>query len=234
MECQESPMGAVVSLLVIAGISLIIVRVGATALMMTGLSWDIASFQAYSAFFGVGFTTREAEYAVSTPHRRRIIKQLILVGNLGITAGRGSVIVAFVKADGIREEMGVLLWIVGGLVCLAIIAISPPAKRALDWAVRGTLKRAGVIHAADYSLLLRLNAGFIVSEVEIGPGATLAGRTLAQSELGSHGVVVLGISRRGAAGGEVYLGTPQGSTAMQAGDVLTVYGTPERIAELIR
>ncbi len=29
--------------------------------MMTGLSWDAASFQSYSAFFGVGFTTREAE-----------------------------------------------------------------------------------------------------------------------------------------------------------------------------
>ncbi len=41
--------------------------------MMTGLSWDAASFQSYSAFFGVGFTTREAELVVNHPIRRRII-----------------------------------------------------------------------------------------------------------------------------------------------------------------
>jgi Trk-type K+ transport system membrane component len=55
----------ILALVVIALVSLLAVRVGATALMMTGLSWDTASFQAYSAFFGVGFTTREAEMVVN-------------------------------------------------------------------------------------------------------------------------------------------------------------------------
>ena len=63
----------VIALLVIALVSLLAVRVAATALMMTGLSWDTASFQAYSAFFGVGFTTKEAELVVNHPVRRRII-----------------------------------------------------------------------------------------------------------------------------------------------------------------
>ena len=66
----------VIALLVIALVSLLAVRVGATALMMTGISWDTASFQAYSAFFGVGFTTKEAELVVNHPVRRRIIRDL--------------------------------------------------------------------------------------------------------------------------------------------------------------
>ena len=53
-------MSAIIALLVIALVSLLAVRVGSTALMMTGLSWDTASFQAYSAFFGVGGTGRSS------------------------------------------------------------------------------------------------------------------------------------------------------------------------------
>ena len=78
-------MAAIVSLIVIAMVSLLAVRAGTTALMMTGLSWDTASFQSYSAFFGVGFTTREAEMVVNHPVRRRIIRDLILAGNIGVT-----------------------------------------------------------------------------------------------------------------------------------------------------
>lgn len=115
-------MGAIISLLVIAGVSLIIVRIGSIAMMMTGLSWEVANFQAYSAFFGVGFTTAEAELAISTPQRRRIIKHLILTGNLGLTAALGSGIVAFVKADGIRGELFVLLYILTGTALVAFIA----------------------------------------------------------------------------------------------------------------
>ncbi len=226
-------MGAIISLLVIASLSLIIVRVGATALVMTGLSRDVASFQAYSAFFGVGFTTAEAEMAVSTPYRRRIIKHLILAGNLGITAGLGSVVVAFVKADGLRAEMGVLLWILGGLAVLAVLALTPPMQWALDWTIRLSLKRAGVVHAADYGLLLRLHAGFVVSEISVRPDSPLVGRTLAETRLGSQGVVVLGITRRDAAGVPEYIGTPHGGTDIRSGDLLTVYGRPDGIATVI-
>ncbi|MFV1995268.1 MAG: hypothetical protein ACC661_07510 [Verrucomicrobiales bacterium] len=54
-------MVAIFVLLVIIALALLVVRVGGTTLMMTGLSWDIASFRAYSAFFGTGSTTSEAD-----------------------------------------------------------------------------------------------------------------------------------------------------------------------------
>ena len=76
-----------VALVVIAVVSFIIVRIGATALTMTGLARDVAEFQSVSAFFGVGFTTGEAELVVNA---QRCVgascKHLIIMGNLGITS----------------------------------------------------------------------------------------------------------------------------------------------------
>jgi precorrin-6B methylase 1 len=71
---------AIFSLLFIITLSVVIVRIGAVALELTGLSPEISSFQAQSAFSGVGFTTRESEAIVTHPARRRIIRTIIMLG----------------------------------------------------------------------------------------------------------------------------------------------------------
>lgn len=227
-------MGPIISLLVITAVSLLLVRVGGTALTMTGLPRDVASFQAYSAFFGVGFTTRESEMVVSHPVRRRIVRDLIIAGNLGITAAVSSLIVAFVKADGSRAELGVLLWILSGLTALLLLVATPLVRKPIDWAIRLTLRRAGVIRALDYDLLLHLRHGYVISEYETPPDSPLVGRTLRESALGSRGVVVLGITRdapdviHGADSvpdaAERFIGAPPSAEIIRADDVLTVYG----------
>ena len=75
---------AAVSVLVVLLVSLLVARVGTVALTLTGMSREAARFQARSAFFGVGFTTGEAEAVVGHPVRRRIIMWLILLGNAGV------------------------------------------------------------------------------------------------------------------------------------------------------
>ena len=67
-------------------ISFLIVRVGAIALMMTGIDREKANFQALSAFTRAGFTTREAELVVGDHRRRRIVSWLIILGNAGLVA----------------------------------------------------------------------------------------------------------------------------------------------------
>ena len=59
---------AVISLLFMFVASLLIIRTGTIALVMTGVSEEVASFQAASAFSGAGFTTKETEQTISTPH----------------------------------------------------------------------------------------------------------------------------------------------------------------------
>lgn len=79
-------MVAIASLLVIVTISVVVTRVATSALELTGVSRELATFQARSAYTGVGFTTEEAEAVVTHPIRRRIVLNLMLLGNAGSPA----------------------------------------------------------------------------------------------------------------------------------------------------
>lgn len=77
-------MGAAISLFVVLSLSVFIIRIASVALRLTVIEDSIAKFQALSAFSGTGFTSRESEYIVNYPVRRRIITILIVIGNLGL------------------------------------------------------------------------------------------------------------------------------------------------------
>jgi len=222
-------MGALLALLTIVVISLVVVRVGATALMMTGLSWDTASFQAYSAFFGVGFTTKEAEMVVDHPIRRRIIKHLILFGNIGLTSAFATLVVTFVQTSGTTQTLKTLGLIVGGLIILVILSNVKILGRILDLVIRKTLERAGVTHAMDYDLLLRVQSGYCVSEIDVLEDSPIAGQSLAATRPADRGIIVLGITGKDG----TFHGVPGPSDRVEVGDVITVYGDEKAIKELI-
>lgn len=98
-HCMAVPF-AVISLLLVFVASLLIIRTGTIALVMTGLSKEVASFQAASAFSGAGFTTEEAERTISTPQRRRIVNILIKAGSIGIVTAITSLVLSFSRANG--------------------------------------------------------------------------------------------------------------------------------------
>jgi len=222
-------MGALLALLIIVVVSLVVVRVGATALMMTGMSWDAASFQAYSAFFGVGFTTKEAEMVVNHPIRRRIIKHLILFGNIGLTTALATVVVTFVQSSETSQTLETVGMIIGGLIVLVILSNIKFLKKILDIVIRKTLERSGVAHALDYDLLLRVQSGYCVSEIDVLADSPIAGETLAKTRPADQGVIVLGIT--GADG--IFHGVPGPSDRVEVGDVITVYGDENAIKKLI-
>ena len=64
---------AIGSLLLVVAISLLVTRVATVMLTATGLSREVARFQARSAFTGAGYTTTESESVVNHPVRRRIV-----------------------------------------------------------------------------------------------------------------------------------------------------------------
>jgi len=213
-------MSTIIALLVIALVSLLAVRVGSTALMMTGLSWDTASFQSYSAFFGVGFTTKEAEMVVNHPVRRRIIRDLILAGNVGLTSALATFIVTLLQSSSDGDVFKMLAWLLGGLVALYFFSRLGWVQRALDYLIRHALERAGLVRALDYELLLRIQHGYVVSEIEVLPDTYLADRTLRDARPWDRGVVILAIKRDG----ETHPGIPSRDDLIQPGDVLTAYG----------
>lgn len=213
-------MTAVIALLVIATVSLLAVRVGATALMMTGISWDTASFQAYSAFFGVGFTTREAEMVVNHPVRRRIIRDLILAGNVGLTSALAAAVVTLLNSSSYQHPVILLGLLLAGLGLLFFFSRLGWIQKLLDRTIQHTLERAGLVRALDYELLLRIQHGYAVSEIEILQGTFLADRTLRESRPWACGVIILAIKRDGA----TLSGLPGPNDLVKAGDVVTAYG----------
>jgi len=228
-----------IAIFLIAAVSLVIVRVGATALRMTGLSREVADFQALSCFFGVGFTTRESEMIVSHPVRRKIASHLIVIGNIGVITAFGALAVTFMndERDWLDERLGGELGSVPFLVRLGVIFLGVAfivlvyrirlIRRLMEHAIQRTLERAGVVRALDLDTMLRARHGYVLSEYGIDPGHPLIGKNLGESRLGQRGVLVLGIQRES----EAYVGAPDRWSVIQQGDVLTIYGREEQVAQ---
>ena len=223
-------MAALLSLLVVLAVSHVAIRVGASALTLTGVAEESARFQAQSAFLGVGFTTRESEQVLDHPVRRRIVMLLMLLGNAGVVASISSVVLVFVAgADG--ESRGArVLALAGAVAAFWLVAHTSLVDRNLTRVVRWALRRWTRLDVRDYVRLLHLSGDFAVVELEVRVGAWLADRTLAELDLRSEGALVLGIERRGGA----YVGVPRGPTRILVGDVLLVYGRSALIEQIDR
>jgi hypothetical protein len=225
-------MESLIALLSIVVLALLIVQLGTNALLLTGMTLPVARFQAASAFFGVGFTTREAELVVNHPVRRRVILHLIVAGNIGLTSALATLIVTFVNNDndgGVPHGMLLVLVLLGGLLLAAIFNL-PFVKKPLDLVMRRSLESAGIVRAVDYELLLKVREGYCVSDLEISAGHPLAGKKLWESRPSDQGIVVLGIYHRG----EEFEGAPGKNAVVEAGDTLMVYGSEEDVAKLVR
>ena len=220
-----------ISLLVVVALGLLITRIGTVALTFTGLSRELARFQARSAFIGVGFTTSESERVLDHPVRRRIIMFLMLLGNAGFIAAISTLLPVFISAgQGPSTFLMKLLWLTSGLLLIWAISISSWVDRRLSQIIEWALKRWTKLEVWDYPDLLQLGSGYSVCEMTVGVGDWVEDKSLAEVRLGDEGVQVLGIRR---ANGD-YVGAPIGSTYFRAGDQLVVYGKTEQVAELDR
>jgi hypothetical protein len=219
---------AVISLLAILSLSMLVVRIGAVALMMTGLSRDAASFQALSAFSGAGFTTAESELAVATPERRKIMALLIRAGSAGAITVITSLILSFVGSE--EEAPNRLAIIVVGLVALAVLSRSGWFNRMLTPIIQRSLSRSTPLVLRDYAALLHLREDYRVAELEVRQGGWLEDRQLKDLDFPAEGLLILGIIQPS---GE-YVGAPPADVVFSPGDTVVVYGRESRLEELSR
>jgi hypothetical protein len=223
-------MVAILSLLVILSISILITRIATVVLVNTGLSREMARFQARSAFTGVGFTTTETETVVRHPLRRRVVFTLMLLGNAGFVTAISSLVLGFISpVDGSSLWLRVLS-LTGGLAVLFIVAKSGWVDVHLSRLIIWFLRRYASVDLKDYASVLHLAAGYEVSEVTVREKDWLTGKRLYESGLREEGVNVLGIQRK--RGG--YIGTPTPETRIHARDTLILYGRRSSLKELER
>ena len=217
----------IISLIIITLISLMIVKIGATALAMTGLSKDIASFQAHSAFSGVGFTTSEAEYVVNHPLRRRIIRILILLGNIGITSAIASLVFSFSNLkdsqEGIQRILVIFAFTLIVYLSSKINLIDIMVEKVIKW----ILSRWTDLTIIDYDKLLAIDRGYSIANITVQEGEWLADKTLTELRLNREGILVLGIRRK-----NKYFGAPPPDSKVLPDDVITCYGNDRTLRKL--
>jgi hypothetical protein len=211
---------AVLSLIVVLAVSFLVTRIATVALSHTGLSTEVARFQARSALTGAGFTTSESERLVSHPVRRRILMLLMLIGNAGIITAVSSLILAFVGQDDSGSLWVKVVLLVAALVVLWGIASSRWVDQHLSRLIDRALKRYTSLEVRDFASLLGLSGDYRIVEIAVGPGHWLANQTLAQAHLREEGMLVLAVQRQSG----VFVGTPDESTQVNAEDTLIVYG----------
>jgi len=219
---------AVFSFVLVILVSMLVVRGGAVALKLTGLSWDVASFQAQSAFTGVGFTTSESENIVSHPARRRVIQAMITLGSIGVSSALVTVVVTFTTAgDDIQQRTW---WMLGCLLGLVVAVRSKALDKAFIPLVTRLLLRSSKLRILDYEELLRMDKGFSVAQLTVEPDSWLIGGPLKELALNQEGILVLNVRRRS---GSV-LAAPQPTVQLEAGDTILCYGLEGDLGGLVK
>jgi hypothetical protein len=209
-------------------ISMIGIRVGTMALMLTGLSREAARFQAHSAFTGVGFTTHESESIVEHPVRRHLTMGLMMLGNIGMAT-----VIATLTATLLSETTSEHWGLSTGMLALGILVLwtlgnSSWVEKQLNRPIAFALRQFTSLDVRDYVSLLKLSNGFAVSELVVEPEDWVAGKTLVELGLAREGVLVLGIHNQQGP----YVGAPSGMSVISANDILVIYGPLERLVEL--
>lgn len=220
---------ALFSLLIIVSLSVITVRIGAIALELTGLSTEIASFQAQSAFSGAGFTTTESETMVTHPVRRRIIRALILTGSAGVTTSIATLVITFVGQTGEGVIMrGQLLLI--GLLCIFLFARSRHLYDIMKIIITKALEKWTTLRAYDYEQLFGLGQGYAIGKIGIrqdNPWCNKPIRDL-KSHLGD--LLILAVYRK--TGGKThFIGAPHGDFILDVDDELICYAKEDTISK---
>lgn len=219
-----------ISVLIVLSFSLLIGRIAALALTVTGVPRPIARFQARSALTGAGFTTTESELIVGHPVRRRIVMLLMLAGNLGAAGLIASLIGGVVGINSVGGGVRRGLVLLGGLLFLFFLSKSQWADRRLSQFMLFILRRFTDLEVRDYAGMLRLSGDYAVSELYVEADDWIADKPLKDLDLPHEGVLVLGIVR---SDGQ-YLGAPTGDSMAHAGDTLIVYGRVAVVEELDR
>jgi hypothetical protein len=214
-------------LLVVISISLFINRIATKALVLTGLSRDVAELQARSISTGTGFTTQEAESIVNHPARRKLIMPLMLIQNVGLVTVISTLILSFVNTGTAGIALTRAFILVGWIGLLLFLSRSDWVERYLEKFIDWLLDKYTNLKVRDYQSLLNLQQGYTVSSFTVEDDTWLADTQLKELKLKEEGIMVLCKKSR-----DDTDYTPTGEDTIVAGDTLTVYAEAEKLSEL--
>lgn len=215
-------------------ISGIFERIGAIALELTGMPEEQAEFQALSAFSGVGFTTKEAEFALGHPQRRKIITALINFGSAGIittlitlggTLLSGKSILETFSRDPKYSWMPFnfpTMVLILAIVLFYIISKSlkrPAVARFVKEFVSSFLLKTKIVKPLSFHEVLVNGNGYGIFQIEISDQNPLAGKTVREAHLEQNEIKLLYVNRLSES-----INTPERDMDFKVGDIAAFYG----------
>lgn len=213
-------------LILILVVSVLIVKVGALMLEMTGMDPQWAGFQSLSAFTRTGFTTSEAEGVVGHPVRRRIVSVLMLLGSASIITLISTFVSSIVSQDIEYATLTIAIWVVAALV-LWRIAASKWLADFLARTVKTRVESMELLPTTAMENLLQQTEGYGIVRVLLDKKCSHAGKTLAELGTPKQDVLVLSIQRE-----EGMIAVPKGKETLRPGDVLLCFGKVDSIARV--
>lgn len=209
--------------------SFLVIRLGAVAFEMTGLSWDESKFQALSTFTNTGFTTREAELITTHPIRRKIASYLIVAGNAGLVTTIGSFAGTVAEERFVDSLANVAVIIAGAAVIVGILRRPGVSKRIRVLGERWLGRRFKFDVVPSAAELLRLDQGFSLERFRLPDDCPATGHTLSDLELKERNLQILAIER-----GPRFIPIPSGHDRLNYGDCLIVYGDREALQNVFQ
>lgn len=219
-------MGGIVVVIIVVFISVIVRKVAAVALRLTGLDKPTAEFQALSAFTGTGFTSRESELVLDHPKRRQIISILMIIGNAGTVAVIAGLVSSFLTATSAWAVLRFGILVVA-LYLIYKIATHAGIARVLSRKIEKRLKERFKLQKRAIGKILDTGDGYGVAQITLHQRSPSVGKTLATSELGKKKFLVLAIKRQ-----DENIPVARGNHKLHAGDTLICYGSFEEMGEI--
>ena len=221
-------MVALITLTIILFTSVLIIKIASKILVLTGLSEEVARFQAKSALTGTGFTTSESESLITHPLRRRVVSFLMTISSVGIISVISTSVLSFVNVGSTAEGMGRFI---AALFLFAGILIVSKNKKLDNWInkkLKQFLGQYSSFELADYANLLHLGDKFGIGEVYVAQDHWFEGKTIKILSLPKEGLIILGIQTpRGE-----FLGLPSKEYTITHGDTLVLYGRADMLSEI--
>lgn len=232
-EEETVVMIGVISLLLVMYMLLFFTRIATIILVYTGISEDVARFQSRSAVTGCGFTTGESEQITSHIVRRRVIGNLMLIGNVGIIASISSLLLSMVTVS--RNTYGLDLLLRFGILGAGLLLLWYVSKRL--WFERAVIRIFEFFTGSTMKLaafrqntLCHLPDSYRISELYVTADSPLAGKRYEDALPLLGKVKLLGIRRSVTD----YAGEPQAADVIGAGNSLILYGSQPEINDLIQ
>lgn len=236
-------MFALFAFVIIIVLSMLVTRVGAIALEATGISRDIAQFQAMSAFTGVGFSTKESELIVNHPIRRKTVKVLMLMGNAGLTSGIATLILTFISAESemitiYGYEMSFFLFNIIIIATVLLLLLIVSRTSFFDSFIRLILQKPlhiikNKLVLYDYERILGLSKGYGIVSFTVPKRHWLVKKTIGDLKLEKEGINILGVYRN-IHHNEEFLGAPSDKFEVHCGDKLVVYSREPNVESLFK